>query len=146
MPKKHLVRTLRDSEHVKGSETLLKSSRQYFTNIFLALREKINSKISVIVVSEILRLFFNTFTTMKCIVSQKKRVFNASNSNAIIWKSKNICWVFFYICGFYIKFKTLWKKNEPQRLFVSEIIDCKNRTYLNAQKAPCKNTYGKARY
>ena len=31
------------------------------------------------------------------------------------------------------KFETLWKKkNETQRLFVSEIIDCKKQGYLNA--------------
>ena len=34
MPKKALVRTLMDSEHVKGSERLLKSARQYFCHIF----------------------------------------------------------------------------------------------------------------
>ena len=34
------------------------------------------------------------------------------------------------------------KKDEPQRLFCSEIIDCKRLGYLNAEKAPCQNTYG----
>ena len=136
MPKKQRVRTLMDSEHVKGSETLLKSSRQYFTNIFWALREKINSKSSVIVVSEILRLFFNTFTTMKCIVSQKKRVFNASNSNAIIWKSKNICWVFFYICGFYIKFKTLWKKKWASKVICFWNYRLQKSDLLKCPKSP----------
>ena len=34
MPKKPGVRTLIDSEHVKGSETLHKSARQYFCHIF----------------------------------------------------------------------------------------------------------------
>ena len=37
---------------------------------------------------------------------------------------------------------TLEKKDERQRLFVSEIIDCKKRVYLNAEKAPSQNTYG----
>ena len=36
------------------------------------------------------------------------------------------------------------EKNEPQRLFVSGILDCKNRGYLNALKATCQNTYGQA--
>ena len=36
------------------------------------------------------------------------------------------------------------KKDEPQRLFVSEIIDCKNQCDLNAQKAPCQNTCGQS--
>ena len=34
------------------------------------------------------------------------------------------------------------KKDEPGRLFVSEIIDYKKRCYLNAQKAAYLNTYG----
>ena len=34
MPKKPRVRTLMDSQHVKGSESLLKSARQEFSQIF----------------------------------------------------------------------------------------------------------------
>ena len=34
MPKKPLIRTLMDSQHVKRSERLLKSARQYFCHIF----------------------------------------------------------------------------------------------------------------
>ena len=33
------------------------------------------------------------------------------------------------------------KKDEPRRLFVSEIIHCKKRGYLNTQKAAHQNTY-----
>ena len=39
-------------------------------------------------------------------------------------------------------FKYFEKKNDPGRLFVSEIIDCKMRGYLNEEKALCQNTYG----
>ena len=62
MPKKPRVRTLMESQHVKGSETRLKSARQYFCQIFWSLWKEISSKNSVLVVSEILRLFFNIFT------------------------------------------------------------------------------------
>ena len=34
------------------------------------------------------------------------------------------------------------KKDGPQRLFLSEIIDSKKRSYVNAQRASCQNTYG----
>ena len=34
MPKKRRVRTLMDSQHVKGSEKLLKSARQNISHIF----------------------------------------------------------------------------------------------------------------
>ena len=62
MPKKLQVRTLMDSQHVKGKDTLLKSARQYFCYIFLSLWNKISSKNSFLHVSQILRLFVNTLT------------------------------------------------------------------------------------
>ena len=51
-----------DSHHVKVSERLLKSAVQYFCHIFLSLQKEIGSKNSVLVVSEILRLFVNILT------------------------------------------------------------------------------------
>ena len=69
---------------------------------------------------------------MTSILSQQKWVFNASNSNAIICKSKNICSVFLSISAICKTFEYFEKKEEPQRWFVSEIIDCKKRGYLNA--------------
>ena len=62
MPKKPCVRTLMDSQHIKRYETLLKSVRQYFFQIFWSFRKKISSKKAVLVVSEILRLFVNILT------------------------------------------------------------------------------------
>ena len=59
MPKKSSVRKLMDSQHDKGCEILLKSARQYFGHIFLLLWRETSSKKSVLVVSEILRLFVN---------------------------------------------------------------------------------------
>ena len=34
MPKEQRIKTLIESQHVKGSETLLKSGRKYFRHIF----------------------------------------------------------------------------------------------------------------
>ena len=62
MPKKPLVRTFMDGQHVKGSESLFTSARQYFFHIFWSLWKEISSSISVLVVSEILTLFFNILT------------------------------------------------------------------------------------
>ena len=39
-------------------------------------------------------------------------------------------------------FKYFEKKDEPGRLFVSEIIDYKKRCYLNTEKVAYLNTYG----
>ena len=62
MRKKGCVRRLMDSQHVKGSQTLIKVAQHYFCQIFLKLWKKISSKNSVLVVSEILRLFVNILT------------------------------------------------------------------------------------
>ena len=62
MAKKPCARTLMDSQHVKGFERLLKSAGQYFRQISFSLWKQINSKNSVLVVSEILRLFLNILT------------------------------------------------------------------------------------
>ena len=54
--------------------------------------------------------FLRYWQPMTTILSHQKRMFNATNSNAIISKSKIICWIFFCISGIYIKSVTLWKK------------------------------------
>ena len=62
MPKKPRVRTHMESEHVKGSERLLKSARQSFSDIAWSLWNEFSSKNSVLVVSEILRLLVKILT------------------------------------------------------------------------------------
>ena len=62
MPKNPRGRTLLESQHVKGSQRLLKSARQYFCHIFWSLWKEFSSKSFVLVVSEILRLFVNILT------------------------------------------------------------------------------------
>ena len=62
MPKKPRVRTLMDIQHVKGSETLLNSARQYFRHIFWSLWKEIGSKNSVLVLPEIIKSFVNILT------------------------------------------------------------------------------------
>ena len=62
MPKKPRVRTLIDSQHVKGSERLLESARQDLCHFFLSLWKESSSEKSVLVVSEILTLFDNILT------------------------------------------------------------------------------------
>ena len=70
MPKKTRVRTLMASQLVKGSETLPKSARDYFRDIFLSLWKKISSKNSFLEVSEILRLLLTYWRPMTSILSQ----------------------------------------------------------------------------
>ena len=62
MPKKPCVKTLVEDGHVKGSERLLKSARQYFCHSFSSILKKISSKNYALVVSEIFRFFVNIMT------------------------------------------------------------------------------------
>ena len=75
MSKKPRVRTLMEDRHVKASERLLISSRQYFCHNFLSRWNKIGSKNYALVVSEILRLFVNILAPdEKCSLSVKASV------------------------------------------------------------------------
>ena len=58
---------------------------------------------------------------MTSIPSQWKWVFNATYSKAIVLKSKNVLWNFFFIFVIYIKFGILWKKR-----WDSEVINFRN--------------------
>ena len=62
MPKKPRLITLMESQHVKRSEALHKSVRQYFCHISWSLWKKMSSKKSVLEVCDILRLFINILT------------------------------------------------------------------------------------
>ena len=111
MRKKPRVRTLIDSQHDKGTETLIEIGQHYFSQIFLTLWKKVSSKNSFLEVSEILRRFVSKLRPDdKYSLSVKARLFNATSSNAIISKSKNICWIFFCVSRIYMKLLILWKK------------------------------------
>ena len=62
LSKKHCFRTLLHSQHVKGSQTLVKSAREHFHDVFPSLWETLTSKISPLVIFWILGVFRNTLT------------------------------------------------------------------------------------
>ena len=84
MPRRPRVKTFMDSQHVKGSERVPKSSQQCFGHIFWSLWTKISSKSPVLVVSEIFKLFVNILTPNESFLYELKLVFDVTNSNAII--------------------------------------------------------------
>ena len=81
--KSHHVRTLMDSQHFKGSETLFKSARQYFCDIFWSLSKKISSKNSFLEVSEILRFFLTILT--------RDNKYNLSGKSSV-WRNQFKCY------------------------------------------------------
>ena len=133
-----------DSQYVKGSETLLKSSRQCFSDIFWSLSEKISPFNSFLEVSEILRLFVSILTTEnKYILSVKGNV-QRNQFKIDYLKTENFFSIFFFFFEFpesTWNFQCFQKKVDPHRWFLTEIIDWKKRSYLKAQKTPYQNTY-----
>ena len=69
---------------------------------------------------------------MTSILSQEKRVFNETNSNAIILKSEKIFWIFFFISGIYITLEILSKKS-----WASEVISFWNCRLEKAELLKC---------
>ena len=61
--KKHRFRNSFDNQHVKESQSLVKSASEHFHHIFSALSKTLIWKISHLVISSILGLFRNTLTT-----------------------------------------------------------------------------------
>ena len=62
MSKKPRFRTSFDSQLVKGCETLLKSEQEHLYHSLSSIWRKLSSKLSLLVISEILRLFVTTLT------------------------------------------------------------------------------------
>ena len=62
MAKKSCVSKLMDSQYVKVGKKMLTSPRKYFCHIFLSLWNETSSKKNFLVVSEVVRLFFNMLT------------------------------------------------------------------------------------
>ena len=48
-----------------------------------------------------------------------QRQFNANNSDAIIWKTKNFLWIFFAFLKSILNFKHLAKNDDPQSWCIS---------------------------
>ena len=63
-------------------------------------------------------------------------MFNATNSNDVISKSKTIFWIFFSISGIYIKFGKISKK-----IWASEVISFWNYRFEKAELLQCPKSH-----
>ena len=120
-----------DSQHVKESETQLYLARQLFHQLCYSLWENLSWKKSFLVISEILRPFFNTITP-----DQKYFHSNGENLQKLIeMKLSNKLKIFSQSLTAFPKstfnFKHFGKKDESLCLCFSEIIDYKIHAYVN---------------
>ena len=131
MPKKPRVGTLMDSQHIQGSEKILKSARPHFCHIFWSLWKEISSENSVLVVSEFLRLFVNILLPDgKYCLSVKESVYRNHFKCYYIQIKKDFLNSFLHFRTLHQIYHTLKKK--LQTLFDPQITDCKKAGYLNA--------------
>ena len=67
--------------------------------------------------------------------------FDATSSDAIIFKTKDFFWIFYCVSEIYMKWRTFSKKGESSSLSISEIIDSKRGGYLSAWKPLLQNSF-----
>ena len=131
-----------DSQHVKVSKRLLEFARQYSLSYFL-----INLK-----ENQLQKLCFSSIWNLDTVfphIDIRSQVFFLSQSECLTQpiqmllsqNQKIFCELFLHFRKLHKIWNTLKNKMSLGRHFFSDIIDCKKRGYLNAQKAPCQNTY-----
>ena len=93
-----------------------------------------SEKKSFLVRSQILGLLVNTLTANYEYSRSIRENSPLPIQMQLSEKGKPCCQFFYCIFGTYIKFWTFWKKKkkEPHGLSISEVIDSKQRAYLNA--------------
>ena len=99
-----------DIEHRQWSQTLLKSERQHFYEIFWSLWRNLSRKKSLVVICRISRLFVNILTA-----NDKYAILNKDNLMQLIHmqlsqEQKSFFRIFFCIFKIYIEFGTFSKK------------------------------------
>ena len=99
------------------------------------------SKKSALVRSKILGLFVNTLTAEYMYSGREYADFDATSSDAIIFKTKDFFRIFYCLSEIYMKWRTFLKKEEVSGLSISEIIDSKRGGYLSAWKALLQNSF-----
>ena len=139
MSKKYRLRIPFDSQHVKVSETMLKSERQYSSYVFLSLWAKWSCKNSLLVIYEVQGLFVtlnangktslgkseNLQQPIQMQLSEKQKT--SSKSSSTFLKSPS-------------NFEHFQTKHSPHSLCILEIMDCQIRGLINLEKVLFQNT------
>ena len=107
--KKARFRTQFNSEHTKVSQTLLKLALLNFYHLFSSLWRKWNWKMSLLMISEILKLFINILTA-----DYKHYICNKHNLQQFVQmqlsEKKKSLWMFSFISEMYIQLLNILRK------------------------------------
>ena len=122
-------------QHVKGSQTLLRSAQNQFLTTLPLFREGGSSKRFLLVTSEQLRQFVNTLTTdYKYSRSNWENLSHQVPMQTSL-KLKTCPRFFIVFLKSTLNFEYFEKKDQSQSLSVTDIINCETCSYLNVQKA-----------
>ena len=108
---------------------------------FSSISDKLCWKTSLLVRSEILRLFVNTMTADEK-YSRHNRENLPQRIQMQLSKTKKCLSKFYFIFKIYRKFGTFWKKYEFHNLSISPIIDSVKHSYLNVWRSCFRTPFG----
>ena len=122
--KKRPFRTRFDSQHVKASQILAKSTSEHFYHVFSSLLRKLIWKMSPLVLPEIVGVFVITLTA-----DEKYPVQDAENLSIPIQmqlseKPKSFSQFFVPLLEYQSNFNEFEKKDHRHSKYISEITDC----------------------
>ena len=141
MSKTPYFRTRLGKQHVTGFETVLKSPRHNYYQMFPWISDKFSWKKSALVRSEILRLFVNTLTGEYRYSGRNMQKFPLQNQAQLSQKQKAISKFFIAFLKYTSRLEHFEKKYEPSSLSIPEINDPKwSGTYMS------KRSYFRTRF
>ena len=124
LSKKHRLRTAFDSQHVKGSQTLVKSTSEYFQHIFSSLWDNLSWKISTLVICQIWDVYCNTLTANDKYPFRDRENFSTPIQMQLSLKQKTFSHFFNQFPESTSHFKSFEKKDDRQSYFITEITAC----------------------
>ena len=135
MPVKPYFKTAFGNQAVRSRKHCLNLPRHYYYPIFPWVWDKLSWKKSALVRSKILGLFVNRLTAEYTYSRRNMQDFDATSSDAIIFKTKDFFLIFYYLSEIYIKWSTFWKKKESSSLIISENYWLQKRGLLKCLKS-----------
>ena len=128
--KRYCFSTPFGNQRVNWFETLLTSARQTYFALSPRIRDKLSSKKSALITSEIFRLFVNTVTPDDEYSHRNMQIFWQQLQMPLSQKGKTFCGFFiaFPKCAWYLEHS---EKKEYSSLIITEIISSERDIYLS---------------
>ena len=114
------------SQHVNGSQTLLRSARNHFHTIIELTSDTTSRKRLNLVRTEVLGQFVNTMTAVYNLENLTQQVLTQ-----ISLKPKSFSWFFIALMKVTLNLEYFEKKDQSHHLSITEINSCKTSSYLS---------------